>query len=42
MMDKMGEACSTYGGERVQGLMGEVLEDLGLDGKIILKCLIKK
>jgi hypothetical protein len=46
-MDKMGDACSTYGEEkRVQGLMGETrkrhLEDLGLDGRVILKCLIKK
>jgi len=46
MMDKMGEACSTYGKKRVQGLMGkherDHFEDLGLDRRAILKCLIKK
>jgi hypothetical protein len=46
MMGKMGEACSTYGGERRQGLVGkherDHLENLGLDGRVILKCLIKK
>ena len=45
----MGGACSTHGGEEmcIQGLVRKPegkrhLEDPGLDGRIILKCIFRK
>jgi len=41
----MGKACGTCGKTEIHILMGKPgdhLEDLGLDGKIILKCILNK
>ena len=40
----MGRACSTYGGEErcIQDFSGETSETPGVDGRLILKCILEK
>ena len=43
----MGKACSTYGRGAYRFLLGNLrerghFEDLGIDGRIILKCILQK